>query len=98
MEVEINTNTSSIDVEPTKAGPQGLSAYEVAKKADPTCLRQAFSLACYCIEYFAFAQYNLRYFIVKDDLLYYKEQIDSADGKNTYFCPLFLYSCNQELF
>ena len=86
-------NTSSfkeffnISLESFNQNNSGSKPFEgfVYKKADPTCLRQAFSLACYCIEYFAFAQYNLRYFIVKDDLLYYKEQIDSADGKNTYF-------------
>ena len=57
----------------------------VYKKADPHCLRKAFSIACYCIEYFAFAQYNLRWLIVKDDCIYYKDKIDSQNGKNVYF-------------
>ena len=32
MDIEINTNVSNIDVEVEKAGPQGLSAYQVAVK------------------------------------------------------------------
>ena len=34
------------------------------KKADPKCIRTAFSIACKCIEYFAFSQYNLRWIVV----------------------------------
>ena len=86
-----NTNSFkeffSISLESFNQNNSGSKPFEgfVYKKADPSCLRQTFSLACYCIEYFAFAQYNLRYFIVRDDYLYYKEKIDSGDGKNTYF-------------
>ena len=40
---------------------------------------------CYCIEYFSFAQYNLRWLVVKDDQIYYKDKIDSNNGKNVYF-------------
>ena len=57
----------------------------VYKKADPHCLRQAFSLVCFCIEYFAFAQYNLRYFLVEEDKMYYKDKSDSSNGNNMYF-------------
>ena len=57
----------------------------VYKKADPQCLRKAFSIACYCIEYFAFAQYNLRWIIIKDDCIYYKDKCESENGKNVYF-------------
>ena len=57
----------------------------VYKKADPQCLRKAFSIVCYCIEYFAFAQYNLRWIVVKDDCIYYMEKSDSENGKNVYF-------------
>ena len=40
---------------------EGVKPFEglVYKKADPQCLRKAFSVACFCIEYFAFAQYLL---------------------------------------
>ena len=55
------------------------------KKADPQCLRTAFSIACKCIEYFAFAQYNLRWIVVKDDCIYYMDKSNSDAGKNVYF-------------
>ena len=57
----------------------------VYKKADPQCLRTAFSYACKCIEYFAFSQYNLRWIVVKDDCLYYLDKSNSETGKNVYF-------------
>ena len=55
------------------------------KKADPQCLRTAFSIACKCIEYFAFSQYNLRWIVVKDDCIYYSDKSNSDTGKNVYF-------------
>ena len=55
------------------------------KKADPQCLRTVFSYACKCIEYFAFAQYNLRWIVVKDDCIYYMDKSNSDNGKNVYF-------------
>ena len=57
----------------------------VYKKADPQCLRTAFSYACKCIEYFAFSQYNLRWIVVKDDCIYYMDKSNSETGKNVYF-------------
>ena len=66
---------------------EGVKPFEglVYKKADPQCLRKAFSVACLCIEYFAFAQYNLRWIVVKDDCIYYMERSDSENGRNVYF-------------
>ena len=55
------------------------------KKADPQCLRTAFSIVCKCIEYFAFAQYNWRWIVVKDDCIYYMDKSNSENGKNVYF-------------
>ena len=55
------------------------------KKADPQCLRTAFSYVCKCIEYFAFAQYNWRWIVVKEDCIYYMDQSNSESGKNVYF-------------
>ena len=55
------------------------------KKADPQCLRTAFSIACKCIEYFAFSQYNRRWIVVKDDCIYYMDKSNSDSGKNVYF-------------
>ena len=55
------------------------------KKADPKCIRTAFSIACKCIEYFAFSQYNLRWIVVKDDCIYYMNKSNSETGKNVYF-------------
>ena len=55
------------------------------KKADPQCLRTAFSIVCKCIEYFAFAQYNWRWIVVKDDCIYYMDKSNSESGKNVYF-------------
>ena len=57
----------------------------VYKKADPSCLRQTFSLACYCIEYFAFAQYNLRWVVLTDDHIYYMKNSKEEKGKHLYF-------------
>ena len=57
----------------------------VHKKADPQCLRYAFSIACRCIEYFAFSQYNNRWIVVKDDCIYYSDKSNSETGKNVYF-------------
>ena len=66
---------------------EGVKPFEgyVYKKADPQCLRKAFSIACYCIEYFAFAQYNLRWMIVKEDCIYYMDKSNSEAGKHIYF-------------
>ena len=77
----------NISLESFNQNNSGSKPFEgyVYKKADPHCLRKAFSLVCYCIEYFAFSQYNLRYLIVQDDKIYYKEKSDSPSGKNTYF-------------
>ena len=55
------------------------------KKAEPQCLRKVFSIACKCIEYFAFSQYNLRWIVVKDDCIYYMDKSNSETGKNVYF-------------
>ena len=55
------------------------------KKADPQCLRTAFSIVCKCIEYFAFSQYNWRWIVVKDDCIYYMDKSNSENGKNVYF-------------
>ena len=55
------------------------------KKADPQCLRTAFSYVCKCIEYFAFSQYNWRWIVVKDDCIYYMDKSNSENGKNVYF-------------
>ena len=66
---------------------EGIKPFEgyVYKKADPQCLRKAFSIVCYCIEYFTFAQYNLRWIVVKDDCVYYMDKSNSENGKNVYF-------------
>ena len=66
---------------------EGIKPFEgyVYKKADPHCLRKAFSIVCYCIEYFAFAQYNLRWIVVKEDCIYYMDKSNSENGKNVYF-------------
>ena len=55
------------------------------KKAEPQCLRKIFSIACKCIEYFAFSQYNLRWIVVKEDCIYYMDKSNSEAGKNVYF-------------
>ena len=55
------------------------------KKADPHLWRTVFSIACKCIEYFAFAQYNLRWMVVKEDCIYYLDQSNSENGKHVYF-------------
>ena len=55
------------------------------KKAEPKCIRTIFSIACKCIEYFAFSQYNLRWIVVKDDCLYYMNKSNAETGKNVYF-------------
>ena len=55
------------------------------KKADPKCIRTVFSIACKCIEYFAFSQYNQRWIVVKDDCIYYMNKSNSDSGKNVYF-------------
>ena len=60
------------------------------KKADPQCLRTAFSYACKCIEYFAFSQYNKRWIVVKDDSIYYMDKSDSESGRNVYFFDTYL--------
>ena len=77
-------NISSGSFNQSNEGSKPFEGY-VYKKADPQCLRKAFSIVCYCIEYFAFAQYNLRWLIVKDDQIYYKDKSDSNNGKNVYF-------------
>ena len=77
-------NISSTSFNQYNEGSKPFEGY-VYKKADPQCLRKAFSIACFCIEYFAFAQYNLRWIVVKDDCIYYMEKSDSGNGRNVYF-------------
>ena len=60
------------------------------KKADPKCIRTAFSIACKCIEYFAFSQYNLRWIVVKEDCIYYMNKSNAETGKNVYFFDEYL--------
>ena len=55
------------------------------KKADPHCLRKVFSILCYCIEHFAFAQYNLRWIVLTDDYIYYIKKSNEEKGKHLYF-------------
>ena len=60
------------------------------KKADPKCIRTAFSIACKCIEYFAFSQYNKRWVVVKEDCIYYMNKSNAETGKNVYFFDNYL--------
>ena len=55
------------------------------KKADPHCLRKALRFLCYCIEYFAFDQNNLRWIVLTNDYIYYMKKSDSEKGKHLYF-------------
>ena len=56
----------------------------IQKKADPQCLRTAFGIACKCLEYFLFPQYNDRWFVLKDDSIYYMDESNSQITKNVY--------------
>ena len=56
----------------------------IQKKADPQCLRTAFSYACKCLEYFLFPQFNERWFVLKDDSIYYMDESGSKIRKNVY--------------
>ena len=60
----------------------------VYKKAEPRCLRRALSVFCICIERLAFAQFNKRWIVVKDDCIYYMNKSNSENGKNVYFFDL----------
>jgi len=56
----------------------------IQKKADPQCLRTAFSYACKCLEYFLFPQFNDRWFVLKDDSIYYMDASNSKIRKYVY--------------
>ena len=77
-------NISSTSFNQDNEGNKPFEGY-VYKKADPHCLRKAFSIVCCCIEYFAFAQYNLRWLVVTDDYIFYLNKSNSKKGKNLYF-------------
>ena len=77
-------NISNYSFNQNNAGIKHFEGY-CYKKADPQCLRTAFSYVCKCIEYFAFSQYNKRWMVLKDDSIFYMDKSDSEDGKNVYF-------------
>ena len=80
-------NISSASFNPYNKCSKGQKPFEGwgYKKADPHCLRKAFSYICYCIEYFAFAQYNLRWVVLTDDHIYYMKNSKEEKGKHLYF-------------
>ena len=80
-------NISSTSFNQYNEGSKPFEGY-CYKKADPQCLRKVFSVACFCIEYFAFSQFNLRWIVVKEDCIYYMDKSNSENGKNVYFFGL----------
>ena len=77
----------NISVSSFNQNNNGIKPFEgyCSKKADPQCLRTAFSFACKCIEYFFFSQYNLRWIVVKNDCIYYMDKSNSPNTKNIYY-------------
>ena len=56
----------------------------IQKKAEPQLLRMLFSIVCKCLEYFLFPRFNDRWFILKDDSIYYMDVSNSKIRKNVY--------------
>lgn len=55
------------------------------KKADPRCCRKIFSCVCKCIECLIFSQFNKRWIVLKDDMIYYANSSICDIGKNVYW-------------
>ena len=77
-------NISLVSFNQYNSGSKPFEGY-CYKKADPQCLRTAFSYACKCIEYFAFSQYNWRWIVVRDEYIFYMDKSNSENGKYVYF-------------
>ena len=76
----------NISVESFDKNNNGKKPFEgrIQKKVDPQFLRTIFSYFCKCIEYFFFPQYNERWFVLKDDSIYYMDESNSKIRKNVY--------------
>ena len=65
----------------------GIKPYEgwAMKKADPHCMRKAFSYICFCLECCIFKKFNERWIVLKDDMITYSNLSNSPGGKHVYF-------------
>ena len=82
-------NISSISFSENNGGSKPFEGY-CYKKAEPHCCRTVFSYACKCIEYFVFAQFNLRWIVVREDSIFYMDKSNSKIGKKVYFYDKYL--------
>ena len=66
------------------SGHKPMEGYAL-KKADPRCCRRIFGCLCKCVECLVFSQYNKRWFVLKDDMIYYANSSICDIGKNVYW-------------
>ena len=57
----------------------------IEKKSDPRIYRKLLGIVCPCIENFIFTKYNKRWFVLKDDMIYYSNSSQDSTGKNVYW-------------
>ena len=65
-------------------GKKPLEGY-IEKKSDPRIYRKLLGIVCPCIDSFIFSKYNKRWFVLKDDMIYYSNSSQIATGKNVYW-------------
>ena len=66
------------------AGRKPMEGYAY-KKADPRCCRRVFGCICKCVECCLFPQYNKRWIVLKDDMIYYSDSSICDGGTNVYW-------------
>ncbi len=66
------------------SGKKPMESY-IEKKSDPRIYRKLLGIACPCIESYIFSKYNKRWFVLKDDMIYYSNSSQTPTGKNVYW-------------
>ena len=77
----------NISVESFDKNNNGKKPFEgcILKRAQPQLLRSLIRYMCFPIEYLFFKKYNNRWFVIKDDCIYYMNISISKIKKNIYF-------------
>ena len=77
-------NISSGSFSHYNGGKKPFEGY-IEKKCDPRIYRKLLGIVCPCVECYVFKQYNKRWFVLKDDMIYYSDSSQMPVGKNVYW-------------
>ena len=66
------------------AGVKPMEGYAL-KKAEPSCLRTICCCVCNCCDWIYCGNYNKRWIVLKNDMIYHADSSTSEEGKNVFF-------------